>query len=158
MVSKTISPLNVRRVVLFGIGPTVGRNRGGKFSHMPQKLTDEIIDAAIEGFEAQKVRLDQKIAELRAMRSGDHHQDTSTTAPEAAPRKRRKFSAAAIKRMREAQKQRWAKVRGQSEPVQAAAPPTKPKRKLSAATRARLVANLKKARAAKAAKAKAVGK
>ena len=34
---------------------------------MPTKLTPEIITAAIEGFKAEKTRIDQQIAELRAM-------------------------------------------------------------------------------------------
>src|ERR1051326_5632787 len=124
---------------------------------MARQLTDEIIDAAIEGYVAQKARLDQKIAELRSMRSGNHH-DATAAAPETAPRKRRKFSPAAIQRMREAQQRRWAKLRGEAAPAQPAAPPVKPKRKLSATVRARLVANLAKARAAKAAKAKAAAR
>ena len=32
---------------------------------MPTELTEEIVNAAIEGFKAQKFRLDQHIAELR---------------------------------------------------------------------------------------------
>ena len=123
---------------------------------MPPKLNAEIINATIEGFESQKRRIDSQIAELRGMLDGNRPQPATTS--EAAPRKRRKFSAAALKRMREAQQRRWAKVRGEAEPAQTAAPlPSKPKRKLSAAAKAKLVANLKKARAAKAAKAKSVG-
>ena len=34
---------------------------------MPTKLTPEIITAAIEGFKAEKTRIDQQIAELRAI-------------------------------------------------------------------------------------------
>jgi hypothetical protein len=60
--------------------------------------------------------------------------------------------------MREAQQRRWAKVRGESAPPAAATPqPAKPKRKLSKAGRANIVAALKKRWAAKkaaAAKAK----
>jgi hypothetical protein len=118
-----------------------------------QKLTPEIITAAIDGYEFQKTRIDAKIAELRALLAGGSPESAAT--PEAPTGKRKKFSGAARRRMKEAQQKRWAKVRGESEPTQAAAPPTKPKRKLSAAAKAKLVANLKKARAAKAAKAKA---
>ena len=39
---------------------------------MPQKLSHEIITAAIAGFEAQKERLNSKIAELHNML---HHRD-----------------------------------------------------------------------------------
>ena len=37
---------------------------------MPHTLTPDIIAAAIEGFEAQKRRIDEQIAELRAMVTG----------------------------------------------------------------------------------------
>jgi hypothetical protein len=114
------------------------------------KLTADIITAAIEGFELQKLRIDDQIAELRAMLPGNSTQDAIT--PEPPGRKRRKLSAAARKRMKEAQQRRWAKVRGEFQAAKAE--PAKPKRKLSAAAKAKLVANLKKARAAKAAKAK----
>ena len=123
---------------------------------MPQKLTKEIIDAAIFGFEAKKRQIDAQIAELRAALDG--HPTESAATSEAAPRKRKKFSAASRRKMALAQTARWAKIKGESEPAQPAAAPTKPKRKLSAAARAKLVANLKKARAAKAAKAKSAAR
>src|SRR6266851_9111427 len=75
-------------------------------NRMPtQKLTPEIITAAIEGFEAQKVRLDTQIADLRQMLDGG--------SPEAAATKetrpgQRKVSAAARRRMALGQKKRWA--------------------------------------------------
>jgi hypothetical protein len=118
------------------------------------RFTNEIIGAAIEGFEAQKRRIDAQIAELRATLSG-------VPAPQAAQptahKPKRKFSAEALRRMREAQQRRWAKVRGESAPAAATTPePAKPKRKLSKAGRARIVAALKKRWAAKkAAMAKA---
>ena len=37
---------------------------------MPLILTNEIIEAAIEGFEVQKRRIDDQIAELKSMRDG----------------------------------------------------------------------------------------
>jgi hypothetical protein len=116
-----------------------------------QKLTPEIISAAINGFESQKRRIDEQIAELRTMLP-DGSPPAAT--PEATPGKRKKFSAAARRKMALAQKARWAKIKGEAEPP-APEPATAPraKRKLSAAARAILAANLKKARAAKAAKA-----
>ena len=120
----------------------------------PPKLTPELINAAIDGFESQKRRIDDQIAELRALLSGS---PTKTAAsPEAPARRRRKFSANALRRMREAQQRRWAKVRGEAAPTVAMPKAPKPKRKLSAAAKAKLVANLKKARAAKAGKAESV--
>jgi len=117
------------------------------------KLTNTIIEAAIVGFEAQKKSIDAQIAELRGMLTG-----TSESSTEEAPAKatRRKFSAAARKRMREAQKARWAKIRGES-----AAPAKKtavvkaarPKPKFSAAARKALSVAMKKRWAAKKAAA-----
>jgi valyl-tRNA synthetase len=106
------------------------------------KLTPEIIKAAILGFEAQKTRIDDQIAELRAMLSGAPAESAAT--PETPTLKRRKFSAAARRRMKEAQQLRWAKIRGESEPPVAAPEQPKPKRKLSKAGRAAIVAALKK--------------
>ena len=114
------------------------------------KLTNEIITAAILGFEQQKRQIDTKIGELRAMLPGGTTQSAAT--PET-PTGKRKVSAAARRRMALGQKARWAKLKGESKsPAPTAPEPEKPKRKLSAAAKAKLVANLKKARAAKAAK------
>ena len=120
------------------------------------KLNRNVIEAAVVGFEQQKIQIDNQIAELRQILDGGPT-ETATT-PEAttlgATPKRKKFSAATIKRMREAQQLRWSKIRGETKaPPKAPTEAPKPKRKLSAEARAKLVANLKKARAAKAAKA-----
>jgi len=61
-----------------------------------QKLTAEIIAAAILGFEQQKRHIDTKIAELRAMLPGGST-GTATT-PEVSTRRRKKFSVAARSR------------------------------------------------------------
>jgi hypothetical protein len=99
-----------------------------------QKLSPEIITAAILGFEEQKRNIDSKITELRAMLPGGPGETAST--PEVPTPKRRKFSAAARRRMKEAQQRRWAKIKGESEPAAPATPVApKPKRKLSAAGR-----------------------
>ena len=107
-------------------------------------LTKEIIEAAIDGFEAQKQRLDVQIAELRAILNGG---PTSPTQESTAGKTKRKLSPEALKRMREGQQRRWAKVKG--ELPQAEATAAKPKRKLSAAGKAAIVAALKKRWAAK---------
>jgi hypothetical protein len=119
-----------------------------------QKLTAEIITAAIQGFEFQKTSIDGKIAELRAMLSGGSNEIAAT--PEAPTGKRKKFSAGARRRMKEAQQRRWAKIRGESEPpAPVKSEPSKPKRRLSKAGRVAIVAALKKRWAAKkAAKSK----
>jgi hypothetical protein len=107
-------------------------------------LTSEILAAAIGGFEAQKVRIDEQIAQLRQLLNGDRPVAASTSEPQKQPR--RKMSAATRKRMAEAQRKRWAAKSGAEEASETTA---KPKRKLSAAGRAAIVAALKKRWAAK---------
>jgi hypothetical protein len=58
---------------------------------MPTKLTNEILTAALAGFEEQKKRIDAEISELRQMLIGA---STDGAAP-AAVKPRRKMSAAA---------------------------------------------------------------
>jgi hypothetical protein len=107
------------------------------------KLTNEIIIAAITGFESQKTKIDAQIAELRSLLAGAPAKVAAT--PEAPTGKRKKFSAAARKRMKEAQQRRWAKIRGESEPIAPAEPePAKPKRRISKEGLARIVAATKK--------------
>jgi hypothetical protein len=108
------------------------------------KLTNEIIIAAIAGFESQKTRIDAQIAELRAMLPVGRVE--SVGIQKAPGGGRRKMSAAARKRMKEGQQRRWARIRGESEPAAKSNTPgpSKPKRKLSAAGRAAIVAALKK--------------
>ena len=83
---------------------------------MPRaRLTPEIIAVAVEGYESQKARIDQKIAELKAMLDGRPAETAAT--PEAAPReRRRKMSAAARARIAEAQRKRWAAAKKAAEP------------------------------------------
>ncbi len=120
---------------------------------MPPKLTNEIINAAILGFEEQKRRIDGNIAEIRAMLSGAPVEAAggfAATTPTG--RTRRKVSAAARKKMAEGQRKRWAAIKGEAAP---ATTTVTPKRKLSAAGRANIIAALKKRWAAKNAAAKA---
>jgi len=73
------------------------------------------------GLELQRQRIEQQIAQVRAMLgkrgpgrppASASQQEGSTTAL-AAPRKRSKFSAEARARMAEAQRRRWAEKRGE---------------------------------------------
>jgi hypothetical protein len=98
---------------------------------MPQKLTPEIILAAIAGFESQKVHIDSQIAELRSMLAGDRTE--LAVSPSESSKPRRKFSAASRRKMAAAQKARYAKLKQGSEPTPAVG--AKPKRKMSAAGR-----------------------
>ncbi len=112
------------------------------------KLTKTIIEAAICGFEAQKKSIDAQIAEFRALMTGASGSSSNQEGQQ--KRKRRKLSPEAIKRMREGQQRRWARVRGES--LSAKETPRKTsklKRKLSAAGRKAISAAMKKRWAAK---------
>jgi hypothetical protein len=113
------------------------------------KLTSEIIDAAIFGFEEQRRKLDEQIAELRAMRGG-----ASQGASRAARGGKRKMSAAGRKAIAEAQRKRWAEQKSASDEVAAPKPARKKKRRLSPEGRAAIVAAAKKRWAARRAAAK----
>jgi hypothetical protein len=74
---------------------------------MPTKLSTEILNAAIDGFEEQKNRLNAQIAELRQMLN-----PASTNGAAAGPTPtKRKMSAAARRRIAAGQRKRWAAVR-----------------------------------------------
>ena len=121
---------------------------------MANKISQEIISAAIEGFEAQKVRIDAQIAELRATLSGSG----TATEPSSAPPKRRTMSASARRRIAAAQRKRWAEAKRLAGTGAASAART-PRRKLSAAGRKRIIeANKKRWAAAKAAARKGAQK
>ena len=126
---------------------------------MTPQIDSVVLTAALEGLELQRQRLDAKIDEVkRLLKSAET--DVVTTSPhpvtassDAQVRPRKKFSAATRKKMALAQKKRYAALKGQAEPEQAAA--TQPakatwKRKLSAAG----LANIRAAVAKRWAKAK----
>ena len=106
---------------------------------MPMKLKKELVYAAIDGFNAQKLRIDAQIAELRAILTGSSNGTAATL--EAAPRKRSKMSASARRRIAMAQKARWAKVRGETG---SASPTQKKKRRISPEGLKRIIAATKK--------------
>ena len=117
-----------------------------------QKLTAEIIRAAIEGFESQKRRIDLQIGELRQLLTTG----TTEAAPASGvPAPKRKISAAGRRRMAAAQQARWAKARGEAEPASSPATPkpAKLKRKLSEAGRKAISEATKKRWALKKAEA-----
>src|ERR1043166_4869501 len=100
-------------------------------SYMPQQLTTEILNAALENLTSKRRQIDEQIAEIRGMLgvSRDAPSDGSATAPS----RKRTMSAAGRRAIAAAQKKRWAAKKATSEP--AAAETTKAKRKLSAAGR-----------------------
>src|SRR5712692_3395227 len=117
---------------------------------MAQKLTHEIMIAAIAGFEAQKNQIDSRIAEVRSMLDGGGHSETGSSTATAKPRK--KFSAATRRKMAAAQRARYAMLKQGSEPTQPVTARPK-KRKMSAAGRRAIsLAAKKRWRAIKAAK------
>jgi hypothetical protein len=109
---------------------------------MPKKLSEEIINAAIDGFTTQKAHLDQRISELREMLNGGPPQTGAVS--DAAPRKRRKMSAAARRRIAMAQRARWARVRGGAKPEPAKVKAQKSKRRISPEGLKRIIAATKK--------------
>ena len=110
---------------------------------MPAKLNNDVLAAAIEGFEAQKKRIDNQIAELQQLITGGVAEPAAQSAPTA---KRRRMSAAGRKRMAEAQRKRWAAAKTEPASALAVAKPAakKPKRKLSAEGRKRIIEATKK--------------
>jgi hypothetical protein len=78
---------------------------------MPVKLTNEIITAAIEGFEAKKRRIDEQIGELRAMLFGGSTDRAATPSLQPTPKRKRRLSTAGRKAISEASKRRWATVK-----------------------------------------------
>ena len=113
------------------------------------KVTDELLTAALAGFQSELDQIQVKMGEIRRM-LGDGARPTATSSPTKTPR--RKFSAASRRKMRIAQKLRWKKIKQAAEPSEAATPKPK-KRRMSAAGKAAIVAALKKRWAAvKAAK------
>jgi hypothetical protein len=104
---------------------------------MPQpKLTDEILTAALEGYEAQKTRIDAHIAEIRSMLGGT---GTGSSSSSEGAKPKRKVSASARRRMARAQKLRWKKIKQGAEVAT-----QKPKRHMSASARKRIGAAQKK--------------
>ena len=113
------------------------------------KLTNDILAAALIGFEEQKIQLDTKIAEIQQMLDGGHSEPAVSTAT-AKPRK--KFSAATRKKMAAAQRARYSRLKQGSEPTQAVS--AKPKKRVMSAAgrRAISMAAKKRWKAIKAAK------
>ena len=79
-------------------------------------VDNSIYQAALEGLELQKQRIEDQIKQVRALLAG---KSTKTAAPAAAkttqPKKKRKLSATAKKRIAEAQKKRWEAFRKKKE-------------------------------------------
>ena len=96
----------------------------------------DLLEAALIGYEHMRMAVEQRITQLRVMLNGNGRQTGAVPASEpTVRRKRRRSSAATRKRMAEAQRKRWSKIRAQQS-AKTAARPTKRRRKLS--TRAKV--------------------
>jgi hypothetical protein len=113
---------------------------------MAQRLTTDILNAALENLTSKRHQIDEQIADVRRMLGGGKNGASAGSAP-AKPKHR--ISAAGRRTIAAAQRRRWAEQKAGS----SAAKGKKPKRKLSAAGRAAIVAALKKRWAAKRAAA-----
>ena len=80
---------------------------------MARTLTNEIIAAAIAGFEAQKAKIDAQVAELRETLKGGRTETAVPPAPAPAKRKR-KLSAAGRRAIAAAARKRWAAIKAAS--------------------------------------------
>ena len=119
-----------------------------------RRMTDGLA-GIITLLEQRKTAIDRALMALREV--GDTTAPgltvpASIVKPEASARKGKKRSAAVRKRMKEAQRLRWAKIRGESEPAPEA---PKAKRKISPEGMKRIIAATKKRWALKRAEAKA---
>jgi hypothetical protein len=116
-------------------------------------LTNYILVAAIEGFDARKRTIEDKIAEIRQMLIGGPTETPRT--PGARVGNRKQFSAASRKKMGLAQKARWARIKGGSEqsPDSSVVAVPKAKRQISADGLKRIAAAQRQRWAEKKAKA-----
>src|SRR2546423_947352 len=102
------------------------------------KLTNEVLAAALAGFEIERDRIAERIAEIKNL-LGSGSSDGATQPTTGKPRKKR--SAAVRRKMKLAQQLRWEKIRKAAAPQ---APTAKPKRTMSASARKRIAAAQKK--------------
>jgi hypothetical protein len=125
------------------------------------KFTTEILAAAIEGFEQQKLRMDAQIAELRAMMTAGIKEPTAAPTSESSKPARKKISASTRKRIGEAVRKAFLAKKAAKSPSLAVTPAdTKPvmpakkaKRKISAEGMRRIIEANKRRWAAKRAEA-----
>lgn len=117
-----------------------------------------LLEAALIGYGVELEKIQERIAAIRQQLGGGRVAHVATSTSKSKPR--RKMSASAKKRIAAAQKKRWAEWHAkQGKPAakkasvkKVAVKKSAPKRKLSPERKAALVANLAKARAARAAK------
>ena len=108
-------------------------NLGGR-----SRQDSEFLAAALIGYQQQRAEIDGKIAELRQQLGGRRASVPAGSSDGMRPLRKRTMSAAARKRIADAQRKRWAKMRERlGRPVTAKA--AGPKRRISAAGRKRII-------------------
>ena len=123
-----------------------------KENHMPKQVDTSMLEMALVGYRSQLAEFDEKMQQIRKQLGGARAASNGGGGHIPTPfRTKRVLSAAARKRIAAAQKKRWAAFRAKASGTRKK---TAKKRTLSAEAKAKLVANLAKARAARAAKAK----
>ena len=126
---------------------------------MRRQIDTAILEMALVGFNAKRDEVVQKMADIERQlgvhRKGASSPSAATKKPTAAAKRNpsARLSAAGKRAIRAALKKRWAAFHAKTDGVKPAKPGAKkPKRTMSPAIKAKLVANLAKARAAKAKK------
>ena len=109
---------------------------------MGSHLTNDagLLVAALAGYEQQRSELVERIGEIRRQLGG---RASAATSNDTVPGRKRTMSAAARKRIAEAQRKRWAAYRNGQEPTSEkktvpAKNATRPTRRMSAAARKRI--------------------
>ncbi|MCX6625144.1 MAG: hypothetical protein NTY38_29605 [Acidobacteria bacterium] len=81
----------------------------------PKSVQDEsLLAAALEGLELQKKRIEEQIAQVRALLAGRRSKTAAAPVPAVKAPRKRELSEAARKRIAAAQKRRWAEYRKKS--------------------------------------------
>jgi hypothetical protein len=123
---------------------------------MRRQIDNEMLEMALAGYQAKRDELMRAMAAIQQQLGGTRKSApvaAAAAAPVAGMRRKRKLSAAGKRAIQEAVKRRWAEFHAKAGAVKPAAKKVvKAKRTISPAAKARLVANLAKARAAKASK------
>ena len=119
---------------------------------MQRTIDPSILEAALVGYRAELQKIQEKMSAIRKQLGGRVNITAPAPAVSDGFRPKRQMSAVGKRRIAEAQKKRWRKFHAKQKAATVTAKKAAPKRKLSPATRAKLAANLAKARAAKAAK------
>jgi hypothetical protein len=78
---------------------------------MPKTADTNMLQMALIGYEAERQKIQNKIAEIQARLNGRSGRAATPNAGASEPRTKRRMSAAARRRIAAAQKARWAEYR-----------------------------------------------